>query len=169
MDRSWVLIGMMGAGKSSLGRALSDKTGREHLDTDQILQRRLGRPIPQLFQIYGESTFRDHETSVLKSLEPGFSVISTGGGIVLREANWIELRRLGNVVYVDVEYDDLVERLSASKKRRPLLEVEDWKARLQALLEERRPLYDQADLTVNVTGLGITEAVDLVEKRLLSL
>lgn len=169
MDRSWVLIGMMGAGKSSLGRALSDKTGREHLDTDQILQRRLGRPIPQLFQIYGESTFRDHETSILKSLQPGFSVISTGGGIVVREGNWTELRRLGAVIFVEVEYEDLVERLAASKKRRPLLEVDDWQERLRTLLEERRPLYNQADITVNVSGLGMMEAVDLIEQRLTGL
>ncbi len=143
----------MGAGKSSLGRAISEVTGREHLDTDLILQRKLGRPIPQLFQIYGESTFRDHETSVLRSLESGFSVISTGGGIVLREANWEEMKRLGLVVFVDVDLEVLLERLSASKKKRPLLEVENWEQRVSEILSERRPLYEKADITVRA-GAG---------------
>src|SRR3954464_1775303 len=91
MERCWILVGMMGAGKTSLGRSLAGLSGREHLDTDHLLQRRLGRPIPQLFNIYGEATFRDHETSILKGLEPGPSVISTGGGIVLRPVNWVEM------------------------------------------------------------------------------
>lgn len=160
MDKSWVLVGMMGAGKSALGRALCEKTGRVHLDTDLMLQRRLGRPIPQLFRIYGESTFRDHETSILKGMEPGLSVVSTGGGIVLREANWIQMRRLGVVAFVDVSLECLIERLSVSKKPRPLLQGDDWKDKLRTLLEERLPLYSKADVRVDVSGLAMSDAAD---------
>jgi shikimate kinase len=149
---------MMGAGKSALGRELCERTGREHVDTDLLLQRRLGRRIPQLFQIYGEPAFRDHETSILKGINPGLSVVSTGGGIVTREANWTEMRRLGIVVFVDVDFECLCERLDVSKKPRPLLQVDDWKEKLRALLDERLPLYAKADVTVNVTGLTIPEA-----------
>ena len=92
MERAWILIGMMGVGKSTIGSILAEQTHRPFHDTDRMLVHRLGRPIPQLFQIYGESTFRDHETAILKTLEPGPQVISTGGGIVLSKLddviNW---------------------------------------------------------------------------------
>jgi|SRR5579862_6808904 len=166
MDRSWVLVGMMGAGKSALGRELCKLTEREHVDTDLLLQRRLGRRIPQLFKIYGESAFRDHETSILRGLNPGFSVISTGGGIVLRDANWDQMRRLGIVAFIDVDFECLCERLDVSKKPRPLLQVEDWKEKLRLLLEERLPFYHKADVTVNVTGLTIPDAANAVFERL---
>src|SRR5580658_4293007 len=126
MNRCWILVGMMGAGKSSIGRLLAESTGRSFVDTDLILQQRLGRPISQIFQIYGEEAFRDHETSVLKGLEPSMSVISTGGGIVLRDENWAEFNRLGQTIFLDASIETLIGRLAVSKKKRPLLQVEDW-------------------------------------------
>jgi shikimate kinase len=153
---------MMGAGKSSVGRALADMTGRTHMDTDRILQHRLGRPIPQLFSIYGETAFRDHETSVLKGIEPGAHVISTGGGIVLREANWAEMRRLGLTIFLDVSPEILEERLRASKKRRPLLEVEDWEERMHNLLQQRMPLYEKADIRVKIVDAPLEQCASTV-------
>src|SRR5690349_9779443 len=100
MERCWILLGMMGAGKSAVGRALAELSGREFVDTDLLLQQRLGRPISQLFAVYGEDAFRDHETSILRSLEPLPVVLATGGGIVVREENWSELRRLGTTIYL---------------------------------------------------------------------
>lgn len=154
---------MMGVGKSAVGRELAVRTGREFLDTDQMLQNRLGRPVNQLFQVYGEDAFRDHETSLLKSLKPGHSILSTGGGIVIRPANWTELRRLGTIVYLKAGAEELVRRLSASKKRRPLLEVENWQERVRHLLELRESLYQQADLVVTLSDDGIPEAADRVQ------
>ena len=152
----------MGVGKTSLGRHIGEVTERQHLDVDQMIQQRLGRPIPQLFKLYGESAFRDHETSVLRSIQTGNAVISTGGGIVMKEANWLEMRRLGLVVFVDVSFSNLVQRLEISKKKRPLLDFEDWKQRLSRLVEERRPFYERADCKVDITGLGVEEAAKTV-------
>jgi shikimate kinase len=160
MDRCWILVGMMGVGKSAVGRELAVRTGREFLDTDLMLQNRLGRPVSQLFQIYGESAFRDHESSLLRSLEPCSAILSTGGGIVVRPENWTELRRLGRVVYLKATDSDLIQRLANSKKRRPLLEVENWEDRLRNLLEQREPLYRQADAVVELAGDDITTAAD---------
>src|SRR5689334_6309954 len=148
MERCWILVGMMGVGKSAVGRELAVRTGREFLDTDQMLQNRLGRPVTQLFQVYGESAFRDHETSLLKTLEPRDAILSTGGGIVIRDANWEELRRLGTTLYLKATPDDLIARLTTSKKRRPLLEVEDWEQRLRNLLAAREDRYQLADVVV---------------------
>ena len=166
MDKGWILIGMMGAGKTSLGREISAQTGRQHFDTDHMLQQRLGRPIPQLFKIYGEATFRDHETSILKSIDAGLIVLSTGGGIVLREKNWPELHRLGIIIYVKVHVDDLTARLTASKKKRPLLQVDNWEERVAEILIERQSLYEQADITVDITGMDVETAAALVIERI---
>lgn len=153
---------MMGAGKSSVGRALADLSEREFLDTDLMLQNRLGRPIPQIFQVYGEDCFRDHETSLLRSLEPSASILSTGGGIVLREENWVEMRRLGITIFLDTPDEILIQRLEQSKKRRPLLEAEDWKDRVQKILSFRRPLYERADVRVPIVDEDIEHAATRV-------
>ena len=153
---------MMGAGKSSIGRALAELSGRTFVDTDLLLQNRLGRPVSQIFQIYGEGAFRDHETSVLRSLEPGESVISTGGGIILRSENWDEFTRLGVTVFLDARFEILIERLTASKKKRPLLQVDDWEKRTETLLDSRIHLYRQADISVRVDDVELTEAAGRV-------
>ncbi len=165
MDRCWILLGMMGAGKSSVGRALAEQSGRTFVDTDLLLQQRLGRSIRQIFQIYGEEAFRDHETNVLRSLEPGPCVVSTGGGIVQREANWQEMRRLGTTIYLEAPLDTLISRLGSSRKKRPLLEVSGWETRVKDILEHRRPLYERADLRIDVSG----SEVDCMSRRILQL
>jgi shikimate kinase len=152
MGNSWILVGMMGAGKSSVGRRLAEMAGRPFVDTDQLIQARLGRPIPQIFQIYGEATFRDHETSVLRGLEAEGQVLATGGGIVLREQNWTEMARLGRTAYLRASIATLMGRLEQSKKRRPLLATVEWRDRLARLMEVREPLYARADLVIDVDG-----------------
>jgi len=159
-ERAWILVGMMGSGKSTVGRLLAERAQRKFIDTDQLIVHRLGRPIHQLFSIYGQDAFRDHETSVLKGLEPEPAVMATGGGIVLREANWVELRRLGLVVHLDTPVELLIERLEKSAKRRPLLEVEDWQTRLRNLIEERKPLYAKADLSIAIESEDLESAAD---------
>lgn len=149
---------MMGAGKSSVGRALAELSGRDFVDTDLLLQIRLGRPIPQIFQIYGEDAFRDHETSILKSLDPTPIVLATGGGIVIRESNWTELRRLGTTIYLQASPETLINRLELSKKKRPLLQVEEWPTKVTDLLMKRVDLYQQADITVTMDGHDVQSA-----------
>jgi len=162
MDRCWILLGMMGAGKSSNGRALADISGRQFLDTDQLLQQRLGRPIPQIFQIYGEETFRAHETSILRSLEPSPIVLATGGGIVTRSENWLELERLGLTIFLDATPQTLKDRLVRSKKKRPLLQTDEWETRIDQLLADRMPLYRRAWLTVAVDDVDLEDGAQKV-------
>jgi len=163
MDRCWILIGMMGAGKSAIGRALAATTGREFIDTDQLLQHKLGRPITQIFQIYGEDAFREHESCTLRDLEPGSSIISTGGGIILREDNWTQMRRLGVTIYLDAHPDLLIRHLSTSKKKRPLLLIENWEDRVREILNSRLDLYRQAEVHVTVDG----DSIDETAKRII--
>lgn len=157
MDRCWILVGMMGAGKSSVGRALAELSGREFVDTDLLLQHRFGRPVHQIFDLYGEEAFRGHETSVLKGLAPCPVVLATGGGIVAREANWSELNRLGLTVFLDAPADTIIRRLESSKKKRPLLLNDAWPDRVRTLLDQRRPYYERADIRVAVDSEQVTE------------
>lgn len=162
MDGAWFLVGMMGAGKTTVGRILSERTGRPFRDIDRMLVNRLGRPIPQLFSIYGEDTFREHETAMLRSLDQEASVVSTGGGIVLRPANWEIMRQLGTVIYLKAPLEVLMARLAASKKKRPLLQVEDPEERVRAILEVRTGLYEQADVIIDLGDADAEMGAELV-------
>lgn len=146
----WILVGMMGSGKTSIGRLLAKEAGRKFVDTDRRLELKLGRSIPQIFALYGEDAFRCHETAILRELPEGSDVLSTGGGIVLREENWQELRRLGTTVYLRADTQTLCARLERSRKQRPLLQTEDWREKVASLLAHRAPLYERADHTVTV-------------------
>lgn len=159
---------MMGSGKTTVGRALAELAVRDFADTDTLLQQRFGRPISQIFQIYGEPTFRDHEGSVLRSLEPASRVLSTGGGIVLREANWAEMDRLGTTVYLRASLETLLERLERGRKRRPLLDEENWEGRVQELLAARQSLYERAELIVDVDGQEIEDVAQWLMTELIS-
>ena len=166
MERTWILVGMMGAGKSSIGRLLAERTGRDFADTDTLLVHRLGRPIPQIFRLYGEPAFRDHETSVLRGLEPGALVLATGGGTVLRTENWRELKRLGTTIYLQASLATLLGRLERTRYRRPLLLADDWHGRVEEILAGREALYRQADVSISVDGLSSEETTETILREM---
>lgn len=165
-DKAVILVGMMGVGKSTLGTRIAESLDREFVDTDRLLVQRLGRPISQLFAIYGEQTFREHETAILRSLEPGPRVISTGGGIILKEENWVEMKRLGTTVFLDVPVDRIIERLRNSKKRRPLLEVKDPDSKIREIYKARLPLYLKAEVRVEIADEEIEMALETALKTI---
>lgn len=142
------LIGMMGAGKSAVGRPLAEALGYRFVDADQTIEQAAGLSIPEIFAADGEAGFRDLETAVLDRIAGWHSlVVATGGGVVTRPENWGRLQQ-GVVVWLDAPQTLLLRRLSSDPTPRPLLDDPDPIARLTALLEQRRPLYAQADLTV---------------------
>jgi shikimate kinase len=146
------LIGMMGAGKTTLGRSLAARLGREFLDTDRVLVERTGVPVATIFEIEGEEGFRRRESAVLAELATGGSrVIATGGGVVLSEENRSVMRASGTVVYLRARLESLWERTRHDASR-PLLATPDPKGRLGELLTEREPLYRDAAHVVVDTG-----------------
>ncbi|MEQ1821446.1 MAG: shikimate kinase [Fimbriimonadaceae bacterium] len=165
-DSAWILVGMMGVGKTTVAKLMAERTRRPLHDLDRMLVNRLGRPIPQLFQIYGEIAFRGHETSLLRSIPRGASVVSTGGGIVLKPENWTIMHDLGKVIYLQAPLDVLVDRLAKSRKRRPLLQVEDPEEKIAEILTARDPLYHQADLIVELGDSNAEQATELVLEAL---
>mmetsp|Transcript_3745 Transcript_3745/g.7864 ORF Transcript_3745/g.7864 Transcript_3745/m.7864 type:complete len:301 (+) Transcript_3745:87-989(+) len=145
------LIGMMGSGKSVVGDTLARRMGTYNfLDTDAIIERAAGIPIPQIFEEEGEEAFRDVEAQVLDSVHAHVRcVIGTGGGLVMRNQNWSKLQT-GLVVYLDVAPEVIAKRIEGTD--RPLLQTENPLETLTKLMEKRRERYQQADVTVEVTG-----------------
>jgi len=143
------LIGMMGAGKTTVGRLLAKNLGYGFLDTDDVIAKVAGRSINQLFAEEGEAAFRQLESKVLEQVCAQTKLtIATGGGIVLRRENWGYLHH-GLIVWLDVPIELLYSRL-AEDTTRPLLQDADPKGKLRSLLEQRTPLYSQADLRITV-------------------
>ncbi len=158
------LVGMMGAGKSAVGRPLAEALGYRFIDADSALEQAAGRPIPELFASEGEAGFRELETAVLDGIACWHSlVVATGGGVVTRPVNWGHLHQ-GVVVWLDAPEAMLLQRLRADPTPRPLLTQTDPAARLAALLQERRPLYSQADLWVAQEG---DEPPEVVARRVI--
>lgn len=156
LARPLFLLGMMGAGKSRVGRELADMSGSVFIDLDRRVELMFGTSVPRLFEL-GESYFRACERTALVSLlaEPGFAraaaVVATGGGVVLDPANVAAMSEVGPRIYLEVPVETLVARLSSPSERRsrPLLgDREQLARRLQELLHERESLYRAAGLSV---------------------
>ncbi|QNI95609.1 shikimate kinase [Synechococcus sp. A15-127] len=146
--RSLYLVGMMGCGKTSTGRPLAERLGYGFVDADAVIEQAAGCTIPEIFEQDGESGFRAIETQVLNAISQRHSlVVATGGGVVTQSPNW-GLLHSGIVIWLDVEREQLLKRLRADTTTRPLLQRPNPEAALDALLNERRPLYAEADLTV---------------------
>ncbi|TAF11284.1 MAG: shikimate kinase [Nostocales cyanobacterium] len=152
------LVGMMGAGKSTLGRLLAKNFGYGFVDTDDVIVKAAGKSINQIFTDQGETAFRQLESAVLAQVCAYTKLtIATGGGIVLRQENWGYLRH-GLIVWLDVPVEILLKRL-AEDETRPLLQDSNPEAKLRSLLEQRQPLYSQADLQITVTGVETPEEI----------
>ncbi len=146
--RSLYLVGMMGSGKTSTGRPLAERLGYGFVDADAVIEQAAGCSIPEIFERDGEAGFRSLESQVLSAISQRHSlVVATGGGVVTQPENW-GLLHSGIVIWLDVVPDQLLHRLNADSTVRPLLQTTDPEAALNALLNERRPLYGEADLTV---------------------
>ena len=143
------LVGLPGAGKSTLGRQLARRLHKRFVDTDAVLEDRLGVSIPTIFEIEGETSFRDREQRVLAEVAVAEGIVlSTGGGVVVRAHNRDLLQQNGTVMYLHATPRALLERVRHARHR-PLLQTGDPLARLTELYAERDPLYRQiADYVV---------------------
>ena len=135
------LIGLPGAGKSTLGRQLARRLGLTFVDADAELERRLGVTIPTIFEIEGEAVFRDREEAMLTEIvERSGIVLGTGGGVVIRPLNRERLKANGTIVYLHADPVTLRERTRRSRDR-PLLNAADPLGRLRELYAQRDGLY----------------------------
>ncbi|MEK6665600.1 MAG: shikimate kinase [candidate division NC10 bacterium] len=159
-----ILVGFMGAGKSSVGRLLAKRLGRCFVETDDLIVARDGRSIAEVFRAEGEARFRQLEADLLDLLRlKRGDVIATGGGFPCREGRMDALKGMGTVVWLAGEFEALCARALRSGSR-PMLEGKP-KEEVAALYRAREPYYRQAHLVVETAGLG----VDQVVRRILSL
>lgn len=160
------LVGMMGVGKTTVGRTLAARLNYRFFDTDQVVEQASGQSVSELFASQGESAFRATETAVLGQLAPYTRlVVATGGGVVLARKNWSYLHQ-GLVIWLDAPASLLAARL-ATDGSRPLLQRPDWPQTLVNLLEQRQPIYAQADLRVAIAADSTPdETTDLILQQL---
>ena len=162
-----ILIGPMGAGKTTIGRQIAKLYNYEFFDSDRVIEERTGASIPLIFELEGEKGFRRRERDVIADLcQKNHIVLATGGGAVLKEQNQQAIKNSGTVVYLCAGIDDLLER-TAKDKNRPLLQTDDPRGKLLSILEEREPLYRQlADIILETNNMTVYAAVKELDKRL---
>jgi shikimate kinase len=147
--RSIVLIGMMGVGKSSIGRRLGARLGLPFVDADGEIEQAAGMSIADIFARHGEAEFRGGEARVIaRLLGGGPQVLATGGGAVMNASTRALIKERGVSIWLSADLDLLIRRISKRKAERPMLQTEDPAARLRELLAIREPVYAQADITV---------------------
>ncbi|HXW48461.1 MAG TPA: shikimate kinase [Xanthobacteraceae bacterium] len=147
--RSIVLIGMMGVGKSSIGRRLGARLGVPFVDADAEIEKAAGMSIADIFARHGEAAFRSGESRVIaRLLDGGPQVLATGGGAVMNADTRALIKEKGVSIWLSAEFDLLMRRISKRKAERPMLLTADPAATLRGLIAERGPIYAQADLTV---------------------
>lgn len=147
--RNIILIGPMGSGKSTIGNIIANRLHREFQDSDHFIEKRTGVDIARIFDIEGEHGFRERESDALNELlSQNNRVVATGGGSVLRPQNQQLLKQKGFIIFLDTSVTQQLRRLARDKKR-PLLQTENPRERLEAMFVERHPIYlDLADLAV---------------------
>ncbi len=162
------LIGLMGAGKSTIGRHLAEVLHKEFIDSDQVIEERTGVSISMIFDIEGEEGFRNREVAVIDELtQKQGIVLATGGGVVLRPENRKALIGRGQVIYLYAPADRLHQRTKQDRNRPLLQNVDDPRAKLEKLLEERDPLYrETADLTLETDNRPVQQAIPEIIKQL---
>ncbi len=161
------LVGMPGAGKTTVGRQLARRMQRAFIDADQEIEARTGVRIPLIFDIEGEQGFRDRESKVIAELgSQSMLVVATGGGAVLRPENRAALKEGGIVVYLHATPRLLFERTRLDHNR-PLLQVADPMKKIEELFAVRDPLYREvADITINSPGGSVGHLVKQLEREL---
>lgn len=161
------LIGPMGAGKSTIGRQLADLLKMQFYDSDREIEERCGASIDWIFDLEGEDQFRIREEKMIEELtEKAGIVLATGGGAVLSQKNRERLGARGKVIYLRATIDQQVER-TEKDTRRPLLQVDDRRQKIEELAEEREPLYlEIADLIVDTDAGTVRSVANTIIKML---
>lgn len=159
------LIGFMGTGKSLLGQMLAQRWGWNFVDTDSLIEEKVGCSVAQIFERFGEEYFRRQETEVLHSLEHRCHlVIATGGGVPTRAENVMSLRRHAVIVLLTAEPEVILQRVQPVEMRPKLATAPDPLAEIRRLLRERETAYACADIRIDTSTLSPGEAVQRIEE-----
>ena len=167
MKKPIFLVGMMGAGKSSLGKALAQGLNLPFLDSDKWIEATSQKTITELFEKDGESCFRLWEKQFLDELNGECLIVATGGGLPCFHGNMDRLKELGTVLYLKLTVEQLVKRVSNDGKRPLLTDVPDIQSKINDLLELRAEMYEQAHFTLN-GDVSIPELIEQTERLMVT-
>lgn len=165
--KNLILIGFMGAGKTTIGKLLAKEKELIFVDTDERIVQEQGKSIPDIFAEYGELYFRDLETELLRRMQDdtAASVISVGGGMPMRKENRILLRELGCVIYLSASKQTILERVRNDGSR-PMLNGDDLEARVEQLMKARESLYrEAAHLDIRTDGRSIHQVMQIIDQE----
>jgi shikimate kinase len=159
-----VLIGMRGSGKTTVGKILAQKLGKEFIEMDELIAQKAGLSIPEIVEKHGWEKFRDVEEEIAGEVAGRDNIINaSGGGVVTREKNIAELKKSGVLVWLQAGADTLVKRIGEDNERPPLVSGRTWREDIEMTLAERESLYQQAaDLTINTENKTPEEVVEMV-------
>jgi len=161
-----VLVGLMGAGKTTIGRRLAEKLGLVFVDADHEIELAAGQTIPEIFAQHGEAYFRDGERKVIaRLLENGAQVLATGGGAYMNGDTRNIIRHHGIAIWLRADFDLLMARVRR-RSNRPLLQNDDPEAVMRKLIADRYPIYAEADITVDSRDVAHTSIVNSIIKTL---
>ena len=165
-DKNIVLVGFMGTGKTSVGKILAKKTGRQVVDIDHCIEDAQKRRIADIFEREGEAYFRSLEKEMIRKVSAGRSqVITTGGGAVMDQENLSLLRSGGLLIELTAKPETIHARVKGTRNR-PLLKAPDVLGRIRRMLEERGPYYAKADWHFFTDGLSAEQVAEAIVKRL---
>ncbi len=163
------LVGMMGSGKTTLGRRLAERIDSTFVDLDELIEKRAQAPIADVFTYHGEFNFRCCEAQVLRDiprLHPAGAIVATGGGAPMHFDSMEFMLTQGLVIFLDASAHELIARLAAQRTSRPLLARDDWETYIAEMVDKRRPVYERAHASVKVDGLMIGDVLDRLHTQL---
>jgi shikimate kinase len=163
-DENIVLIGFMGCGKTSVGKRLASRLHYSFTDTDQMIEKKAGCSINQIFETKGEAFFREMETDLLEEMQATIrrTVIATGGGLPVKKPNRELLKNIGQVMYLKVTKETIIKRLSGDTTR-PKLKGNDIATKVEMLLTEREPIYEEtADYVIECDNKSFYEIIETI-------
>ena len=160
-----VLIGMRGSGKTAVGKLLAKRLGKQFIEMDELIVRRLGQTVPEIVQRYGWQKFRDVEAEITREVAGVENVVNaTGGGVVTREENIRELKKKGKLVWLKADLDTLLRRIGNDQSR-PSLTGKSQREDMETVLAERSPIYERAaDFIVDTEGKMPEEVAEAIAK-----
>jgi len=165
-EKNIVLIGFMGCGKSLTSNKLAETLDRQVISTDKLVEQKEGQSIAEIFERFGEGYFRKVEKEIIKEIsDQRGKIIDCGGGAVMDDENMANLKKNGHIVYLSASPESIYTNIK-HRSHRPLLNVEDPQSKIIELLEERKPYYEKADVTINADHRNINQIAEDVLKGL---